>query len=241
MSGRPRRHIEPYDFAVYGTTGKKVPPKHQRSVVDQSSHQRSVADQSSHQRSVADQPSQHRSVVDQPSQHRSVVDQPSQHQSVVDQPSRQRSLIDPSHQQSVASLTQSATDYTDSNNLPSDLNFDDITLRPIIESVEVNKLSLQTNLQSLDTHSSSLEQLISSIDSIRAETSNPSFTMASVMNKVILMSEEVGNIVDEVEVVGCPLTELDNILQRLEEIRVPLRQHRLDVINNMTFQYVVDC
>ena len=231
MSGRPRRHIEPYDFAVYGTTGKKVPPKHQRSVVDQSSHQRSVADQSSHQRSVADQSSQHRSVVDQPSQH----------QSVVDQPSRQRSVIDPSHQQSVASLTQSATDYTDSNNLPSDLNFDDITLRPIIESVEVNKLSLQTNLQSLDTHSSSLEQLISSIDSIRAETSNPSFTMASVMNKVILMSEEVGDIVDEVEVVGCPLTELDNILQRLEEIRVPLRQHRLDVINNMTFQYVVDC
>ena len=221
MSGRPRRHIEPYDFAVYGTTGKKVPPKHQRSVVDQSSHQRSVADQ--------------------PSQHRSVVDQPSQHQSVVDQPSRQRSVIDPSHQQYVASLTQSATDYTDSNNLPSDLNFDDITLRPIIESVEVNKLSLQTNLQSLDTHSSSLEQLISSIDSIRAETSNPSFTMASVMNKVILMSEEVGDIVDEVEVVGCPLTELDNILQRLEEIRVPLRQHRLDVINNMTFQYVVDC
>ena len=222
-------------------------PSQRRSVADQSSHRRSVADQSSQRRSVADQSSQRRSVADQSSQRRSVADQSSQPRSVDDQSSQPRSVADQSsqprsvddqsgqllHQQSVPNLTQTDTDYTDSNSLSSDLNFDDITLQPIIQSVEVNKLSLETTLQSLDTHHSSLEQLISSIDSIRTETSNPSFTMASVMNKVILMSEEVNDIVDEVKVVGCPLTELNNTLQRLEGIRAQLRQHRLDVINNM--------
>ena len=58
--------------------------------------------------------------------------------------------------------------------------------------------------------------------------------MAFVMNQVISMSKEVGDIADEVEVFGYPLTELTNFLQRLEEKRATLRQQRLDVLNNMT-------